>query len=323
MFSTASDEMLDRLRDRVGGEMELVHAQAYDWRLVRRGGAHVRGVQGVAPNPLRTALDAMGLSGCSSDRKFIPRLYLEASREARLNLLRGLLDTDGWIERWGSVRLSTASGQLARDVAELVRSLGGWCSITNKQPHFTNVAGMRVAGLPAFVCHINHPQPQSLFLLSDKLARAPQAWTRKKRLTLRSIEPGREVACQCISVSHPDRLYLTDGDIVTHNTSLAINIAEHVALYEELPVAVFSMEMGASQLAVRIVGSIGRIDQSHLRTGKLSDDEWPRLTEAIEKLRNISLHIDETPGLTVSQLRTNARRLARQCGGKLGLIVVD
>ena len=106
-------------------------------------------------------------------------------------------------------------------------------------------------------------------------------------------------------------------------TALAINIAEHVALNEELPVAVFSMEMGASQLAVRIVGSIGRIDQGHLRTGKLTDDEWPRLTEAIEKLRNVSLHIDETAGLTVSELRANARRLARQCGGKLGLIVVD
>ena len=106
-------------------------------------------------------------------------------------------------------------------------------------------------------------------------------------------------------------------------TALAINIAEHVALHEELPVAVFSMEMGASQLAVRIVGSIGRIDQMHLRTGKLTDSEWPRLTEAIEKLRNISLHIDETPGLTVSELRANARRLARQCGGKLGMIVVD
>ena len=106
-------------------------------------------------------------------------------------------------------------------------------------------------------------------------------------------------------------------------TSLAINIAEHVALNEELPVAVFSMEMGASQLAVRIVGSIGRIDQGHLRTGKLTDEEWPRLTEAIEKLRNIQLHIDETPGLTVSQLRANARRLARKCGGKLGLIVID
>ena len=105
-------------------------------------------------------------------------------------------------------------------------------------------------------------------------------------------------------------------------TAFAVNIAEHVALNEGLPVAVFSMEMGASQLAVRIVGSIGRIDQGHLRTGKLSDDEWPRLTEAIERLRTVSLHIDETPGLTPSELRANARRLARQCG-KLGLIVVD
>ena len=105
-------------------------------------------------------------------------------------------------------------------------------------------------------------------------------------------------------------------------TALAINIAEHVALHEGLPVAVFSMEMGASQLAVRIVGSIGRIDQTHLRNGALTDEEWPRLSEAVEKLRNISLHIDETPGLTVSELRANARRLARQCG-KLGLIVVD
>ena len=105
-------------------------------------------------------------------------------------------------------------------------------------------------------------------------------------------------------------------------TAFAINIAEHVALNEGLPVAVFSMEMGAAQLAVRVVGSIGRIDQGHLRTGKLTDEEWPRLTDAIERLRTVSLHIDETAGLTSSELRANARRLARKCG-KLGLIVVD
>jgi replicative DNA helicase len=93
-------------------------------------------------------------------------------------------------------------------------------------------------------------------------------------------------------------------------------------LNEGLPVAIFSMEMGAAQLAVRIVGSIGRVNQGNLRTGKLSDDEWPRLTEAIERLRTVSLHIDETPGLSPTELRANARRLARQCG-KLGLIVVD
>ena len=105
-------------------------------------------------------------------------------------------------------------------------------------------------------------------------------------------------------------------------TALAINIAEHVALNEGLPVAVFSMEMGSSQLSIRIVGSIGRIDQQRLRTGKLNQEEWPRLAEAIEKLRNVSLHIDETPSLTPMELRANARRLARTCG-KLGLIVVD
>ena len=105
-------------------------------------------------------------------------------------------------------------------------------------------------------------------------------------------------------------------------TSFAVNIAEHVALNEGLPVAIFSMEMGAAQLAVRIVGSIGRVNQGNLRSGKLTDDEWPRLTEAIERLRTVSLHIDETPGLSPGELRANARRLARQCG-KLGLIVVD
>jgi replicative DNA helicase len=92
-------------------------------------------------------------------------------------------------------------------------------------------------------------------------------------------------------------------------TALAINVAEHVALNEGLPVAVFSMEMGAAQLAVRVVGSIGRIDQGHLRTGRLTDEEWPRLIETIEKLRTISLHIDESPGLTSSEVRANARRL--------------
>jgi replicative DNA helicase len=105
-------------------------------------------------------------------------------------------------------------------------------------------------------------------------------------------------------------------------TALAINIAENVALNEGLPVAVFSMEMGASQLAIRIVGSIGRIDQSRLRTGKLQDDEWPKLTEAVERLRQVSLSIDETPGLTPAELRASARRQARKCG-KLGLVVVD
>jgi replicative DNA helicase len=105
-------------------------------------------------------------------------------------------------------------------------------------------------------------------------------------------------------------------------TAFALNIGEHVAVQEGLPVVVFSMEMGAQQLALRMVGSLGRVDQSHLRTGRLVDDEWTRLTEAVEKLGKVSLFIDESPGLTPSELRARARRQARQCG-KLGLVIVD
>lgn len=105
-------------------------------------------------------------------------------------------------------------------------------------------------------------------------------------------------------------------------TALAINIAEHAALHEGLPVAVFSMEMSADQLAVRIVGALAAINQGNLRTGRLRDEDWPRLSDAVERLRSAKLFIDETPGLTPSELRASARRLARK-QGNLGLIVVD
>jgi replicative DNA helicase len=106
-------------------------------------------------------------------------------------------------------------------------------------------------------------------------------------------------------------------------TALAINIGEHVAVSEGLPVVVFSMEMGAAQLALRMVGSVGRIDQSRLRTGALRDDEWGRLSEAVDKLGKASLFIDESPALTPGEVRARARRMARQFGGTLGLIIVD
>ncbi|MEK8046066.1 replicative DNA helicase [Ideonella margarita] len=105
-------------------------------------------------------------------------------------------------------------------------------------------------------------------------------------------------------------------------TAFALNIAENVAVAEGLPVVVFSMEMGAAQLALRLVGSLGRIDQSGLRTGRLRDEDWGRLTEAVDKLSKSSIFIDETPALNPAELRARARRQARQCG-KLGLIVID
>ncbi|WP_287806516.1 replicative DNA helicase [Diaphorobacter sp.] len=179
---------------------------------------------------------------------------------------------------------------------------------------------------------------QKIFAIGEEGSRMKQGFQSLDSLVIDLLDRVQEMADNPMDVTGVptgfadlDRMTsgLQAGDLVVlaarpsmGKTSFAVNIAEHVALNEGLPVAIFSMEMGAAQLAVRIVGSIGRVNQGNLRTGKLSDEEWPRLTEAIERLRTVSLHIDETPGLTPSELRANARRLARQCG-KLGLIVVD
>jgi replicative DNA helicase len=105
-------------------------------------------------------------------------------------------------------------------------------------------------------------------------------------------------------------------------TAFSLNIGEHVAIDQGLPVAVFSMEMGANQLALRLLSSVGRLDQQRLRTGRLQTDDWPKLTAAIQRMQDAQLFIDETPALNSLELRARSRRLARQCG-KLGLIIVD
>ena len=104
-------------------------------------------------------------------------------------------------------------------------------------------------------------------------------------------------------------------------TAFAINIAEHAAIKDQLPVAVFSMEMPGEQLAMRLMSSLGRIDQHKIRTGKLVDEDWPRLTSAVEILSNAKLFIDDTPALSPGEVRTRCRRIAREHG--LGLVVVD
>jgi replicative DNA helicase len=267
------------------------------------------------------ALASLGLRGLLGHEKFIPPLYLGASRRARLDLLRGLLDTDGWIEKSGTVRFATSSLRLADNVVTLARSLGAWCSRNSKRTTFTH-RGERREGRESFVLTIAHPAPRSLFLLSDKQLRAPEMPRRRKKPVLASIEPlGRE-STQCIAVSHPSRLYITDDFVVTHNTALALNIGEHVAIDLKLPVVVFSMEMGASQLAMRMIGSVGRLDQHKLRTGRLAPDDWERLSTALGRLSEAPMLIDETPALNAIEVRSRARRLQKQYG-QLGLVIVD
>jgi replicative DNA helicase len=104
-------------------------------------------------------------------------------------------------------------------------------------------------------------------------------------------------------------------------TSFAMNIAEHAAIKEKTPVVVFSMEMSAEQLTMRMMSSLGRIDQHKVRTGRLDDDDWPRLTSSVNILDQTSIFIDDTPALSPGDLRARARRLKRE--HSIGMVVVD
>ncbi|PJA57348.1 MAG: replicative DNA helicase, partial [Rhodocyclales bacterium CG_4_9_14_3_um_filter_68_10] len=121
---------------------------------------------------------------------------------------------------------------------------------------------------------------------------------------------------------HPGDTVVVAGRPSMGKTAFALNIAEHVAIHIGLPVAIFSMEMPAEQLALRFLSSYGRLDQHRVRTGKLNEDEWDRLTHALGPLHEAPIYIDDSGGLTAVDLRARARRLYRQCG-KLGLVVID
>lgn len=120
----------------------------------------------------------------------------------------------------------------------------------------------------------------------------------------------------------PADLIIVAGRPSMGKTTIAMNIAENVALKTDKPVAVFSMEMPSESLSMRMMSSLGRIDQSKVRTGKLDDDDWPRLTMAINLLASTNIFIDDSPALSTTEVRAKARRLAREYG-QLGLIVVD
>jgi replicative DNA helicase len=120
----------------------------------------------------------------------------------------------------------------------------------------------------------------------------------------------------------PGDLIIVAGRPSMGKTAFALNVAEHVAVDNGLPVAIFSMEMSSVQLAMRMLGSISRVDQHKMRTGRLNDKEWASLSEAMGKLHETPIYIDEAGALTALEVRARARRLKRQYS-KLGLIVID
>lgn len=159
-------------------------------------------------------------------------------------------------------------------------------------------------------------------LLGKVVERIDELYNRDNPNDITGVPTGFADLDKMTSGFQPGDLVIVAGRPSMGKTALSLNIGEHVAVEQGLPVAVFSMEMAATQLAMRMLGSVGRLDQHKLRTGRLADDDWPRLTHAIQKMNEAQLYIDETPALSPIELRARSRRLARTCG-KLGLIIVD
>ncbi|HEY3300375.1 MAG TPA: replicative DNA helicase [Methylophilaceae bacterium] len=159
-------------------------------------------------------------------------------------------------------------------------------------------------------------------LLPQVADRIDYLYQRENQGDVTGISTGFSDLDERTSGFQPGDLIIVAGRPSMGKTAFSLNIAENVALDSKKAVAVFSMEMGATQLATRMIGSVGRLDQHRMRNGNLEDEDWVRLTTALGKLNDAPIFIDEGAGLSSFDVRARARRLHRQCG-ELGLIVVD
>ena len=251
------------------------------------------------------------------NNKHIPPKFLSNSRANRLQLLAGLIDSDGhYASKHKMIEITQKNFALAKQIKFLCDSLGFRTSLIAKQ------AIIKKTGYQCTVYRVR---------FSGDVNTIPVKITRKKAAVWTSHRTWQHT---CINIEYDqvddyygfecdgNRLFLLEDMTVVHNTTVAMNIAENVALKSDKPVLVFSMEMPGDALTMRMMSSLGRIDQHKVRTGKLEDDDWPRLTSAISLLANTKLFIDDTPALSPTELRARSRRVARE-HGQLGLIVVD
>jgi replicative DNA helicase len=159
-------------------------------------------------------------------------------------------------------------------------------------------------------------------ILTETVERIDMLYSRENKNEVIGVATGFVDLDRMTSGLQQGELIIVAGRPSMGKTTLVMNMAEHVALAEKKAVGVFSMEMSGPQLAMRMIGSVGRVDQHELRTGTFKEDDWSKLVDAVGRLNEAQLYIDDTAGLNVLELRSRARRLHRQCGG-LSMVIVD
>ncbi|MFJ4676754.1 replicative DNA helicase [Kitasatospora sp. NPDC088783] len=264
---------------------------------------------------LLTALRELGVLG----HKHIPAAYLRGSVAQRRALLAGLLDTDGTVNATGSVQFAVTSRELAEGFRDLVVGLGHRCGLAAKR-----VAGRSEESSTVWTVTFT-PTGEVFGLARKRAVHAERRRPATPRLRQRYVVDVREVdsvPVRCVEVDNPDHLYLATRSMVpTHNSTLALDFARACSIHNNLPSVIFSLEMGRNEIAMRLLSAEARVALHHMRSGNMTDDDWTRVARRMPEVSAAPLYIDDSPNLSMMEIRAKCRRLKQR--NDLRLVVID
>ncbi|MGV9265861.1 replicative DNA helicase [Kitasatospora sp. NPDC003701] len=264
---------------------------------------------------LLVVLRTMGVLG----NKHIPVEYLRASVAQRRALLAGLLDADGTVTRTGSVRFAVTDRALAEDFRDLVVGLGHRCGMSTEP-----VKGRSEESSTAYIVTFS-PEDEVFGLERKRTAHADRRRPGTARLKQRYIVGVREidsVPVRCVEVDNADHLYLaTRAMVPTHNSTLALDFARACSIQHKLPSVIFSLEMGRNEIAMRLLSAEARVALHHMRSGNMTDDDWTRVARRMPDVSEAPLFIDDSPNLSMMEIRAKCRRLKQR--NDIKLVVID
>jgi len=251
--------------------------------------------------------------------KHVPAAYLRASESQRRALLAGLLDSDGTVTDTGSVQFAVTDPRLAESFRELVVSLGYRCGVTTRR-----VPGRTEATSTGWV--MSFTTSDDVFHLMRKQLvhkqRRGYGTARLRRRYVVAVRPVPSVPVRCVQVDNEDHLYLASRSMVpTHNSTVGLDIARSAAIHNNLSTVIFSLEMSRTEISTRLISAEAGIKLQALRTGKLQDNDWQKIARVLGQTNDAPLFIDDSPNMTMPEIRAKCRRLKQQ--SDLKLVVLD
>lgn len=259
------------------------------------------------------------LSGKYSYDKEIPSEYLSNSIHNRIKLMQGLMDTDGNVTDKKSpwVEYTTTSPRLTMQVADLVRGLGGRCSYKMYKGKYSKNGEITET---RYYYRLLIAFSNGIVPVSSKKHLAKYIPKRYSQKFITDVVDNGFEETQCISVGSPDNLFVTTGTTLTHNTAFIMQSAKEIAK-RKIPVGIFSLEMSANQLVERLAVGESEIDSDVVKKGKMQPYEFQRYIAALGDISGLPLYIDDTPFMTIVELRARCMRMKTKYG--VQMIIVD